>query len=51
MKDKIKDPRYPAKEWKKMEHTHTKPDGTEIDIHYWEHRATGAKHGFKFKNN
>ena len=51
MKDKIKDPRYPPKEWKKMKHVHEQPDGTKIDIHYWEHRTTGAKHGFKFKNN
>ncbi len=50
MQGKIKDSRYPEKEWKKVEHTHEKPDGTKIDIHYWENRITGARHGFKFKN-
>jgi len=51
MPDKINDPRYPKEEWKKVEHTHEKPDGTYIDIHYWEDRLTGEKHDFKFKND
>ncbi|MCX6989869.1 MAG: hypothetical protein NTX49_02210 [Chlamydiae bacterium] len=51
MQGKIKDPRYPEKEWKKVDHTHTRSDGTEIDIHYWEHRLTGEKSEFKFKND
>ncbi len=50
MKDLINDPNYPKSEWKKMIHGHKNPDGSSIEIHYWEHRETGAKHGFKFKN-
>ena len=51
MQGKIKDPRYPESEWKKVDHVHAKPDGTNIDIHYWEHRFTGEKREFKFKND
>ena len=51
MPDKIKGPKYPKEEWKKVAHTHKKSDGTVIDIHYWENRLTGEKHDFKFKNN
>ncbi len=48
MKGKIKDPRF-QKEWKKMNHIHTNPDGTNIEIHFWEHKITGKRMGFKFK--
>ena len=51
LKDKIKDPRYPKEYWAKKQHIHEKPDGTNINVHYWEHRLTGQRHGFKFKNN
>ncbi|MBS0649741.1 MAG: hypothetical protein JSR93_01140, partial [Verrucomicrobia bacterium] len=51
MPGKIRDPNYPKEEWKKMEHIHEKPDGTCVDIHYWENRLTGEKKEFKFKNN
>ncbi len=51
MPGKINDPRYPKKEWKKAEHIHKNPDGSIIDIHYWENRVSGEKHGFKFKND
>lgn len=50
MKGLIKDPRYPCNEWKKVDHVHEKPDGSKIDIHYWEHRLSGQKQEFKFKN-
>jgi RHS repeat-associated protein len=50
MGGKINDPKYPRDEWKKVEHTHKKSDGTTIDIHYWENRNTGEKKEFKFKN-
>ena len=48
---KIKDPRYPKEFWAKREYVHEKSDGTNIDIHYWENRQTGERHGFKFKND
>ena len=51
MKGKIKDPRYPEKEWKKIDHIHEKSNGSKIDIHYWENRFTGEKREFKFKND
>ena len=47
----INDPRYPTENWAKMQHTHTNNDATKINIHYWENRQTGEKHGFKFKND
>lgn len=51
MQGKIKDPRYSEKDWKKVEHIHERPDGRNIDIHYWENRLTGEKREFKFKND
>ena len=51
MQGDIKDPRYPADQWKKVQHTHTKPNKKNICIHYWEDRVTGQKHGFKFTND
>ncbi len=39
MKGKIKDPRF-QKEWKKMRYIHTNPDGTKIEIHFWEHESS-----------
>ncbi len=51
MEGKVKDPKYPAEEWKKAEHVHKRPDGKIIDIHYWINKLTGIKTGFKFKND
>jgi RHS repeat-associated protein len=56
MKDKIKDSRYPQEEWEKKAYVHRRPnDATKasegkIEIHYWENKLTGKRHGFKFKN-
>ncbi|MCB1148531.1 MAG: hypothetical protein KDK48_00060 [Chlamydiia bacterium] len=50
MKDRIGDPRYPSKDWKKRSHNHEHPDGSSSEIHWWENRHTGEKHGFKFKD-
>jgi len=50
MKEDIKDPRYPKEDWKKQEHIHYNPDGTETNIHYWENIHTSDRHGFKFKS-
>ncbi len=49
MKGKIKDPRF-QKDWKKMRYSHTNSDGSKIQIHFWEHKITGKRMGFKFKN-
>jgi hypothetical protein len=51
MKDKINDPRYPPDKWEKKQHEHINPDGTKINVHYWEEIATKERHGFKFKND
>jgi uncharacterized protein RhaS with RHS repeats len=45
----IKDPRYPEEDWAKNQHLHEGLDGKKINIHYWENRHTGERHGFKFK--
>jgi RHS repeat-associated protein len=51
LKGKIKDPNFPQAIWKKVMHTHTRLDnGTEIQIHYWEHRELMQRILFKFKN-
>ena len=55
---KIKDPKYPHQDWAKMTHNHEIPEklwclneGKEnVQIHYWQNRHTGEKHGFKFKD-
>ncbi|HEX4840345.1 MAG TPA: hypothetical protein VFU89_07895 [Rhabdochlamydiaceae bacterium] len=44
----IKDPKY-VDNWTKMQHQHVNPDGTKINIHYWQNKNTGEKTGFKFK--
>jgi hypothetical protein len=49
MAEAIKDPRYPADVWAKMQHCHETPTGPPIVIHYWENLVTGAREGFKFK--
>jgi len=49
MKLEIKDPNYPPEIWQKMHHQHTNPDGTKINIHFWENKQTGERAGFKFK--
>ena len=51
MEGKIKDPKYSKEEWKKVSHTHEKPDGKFVEVHYWENRWTGEKREFKFKND
>jgi hypothetical protein len=53
MKGEIKDPRYPQQDWKKVQHVHEPLDtkAKDINVHYWEHRQTGDRHGFKFKND
>ena len=48
---KIKDPKYPTETWSKNFYVHETPDKKQIDIHYWENRQTGERHGFKFKND
>lgn len=50
MQGRVNDRRYPSDEWAKMSHTHTNPDGSVIEVHYWRNRATGATEGFKFKD-
>lgn len=50
MENKINDPKYPKEEWRKIQHLHKKPDGNNINIHYWQNKITGTKHEFKFKN-
>ena len=50
LEDKIRDPKYPEDTWKKMQHAHPNPDGTNTTIHYWENVQTGVREGFKFKD-
>lgn len=50
MNGELKDPNYPNEEWKKCQHIHDNADGTASEIHWWEDRETGEKHGFKFKD-
>ena len=45
----IKDPRFPADIWAKMQHMHETPGGGNIVIHYWQRLADGFRTGFKFK--
>jgi len=47
----INDPRYPSETWKKCSLTHQYPDPKirRTEVHWWENRITGEKHGFKFK--
>lgn len=49
MKGNIKDSRYPNSDWKKCKHIHENSDKSKIDIHFWENKHTGERHGFKFK--
>jgi len=49
MKGKINDPRYPPSEWQKSQYKHKMSDGSEVEVHYWEHRVTGERRDFKFK--
>lgn len=46
----IQDPKYPESDWKKMKHNHAHPDGTKTEVHWWENIGTGARHGYKFKD-
>ena len=48
MNGKINDPKYPQEEWAKKQYK-MKYKNSEAVIHYWEHRITQARHGFKFK--
>jgi hypothetical protein len=50
MKGKIKDPKYPEAQWKKVETTRVRPDGSKVTTHHMEHRFSGKKEQFKFKN-
>lgn len=45
-----KDPNYPAETWTKMQHQHVNPDGSKVNIHFWENKETGERTGFKFKD-
>jgi RHS repeat-associated protein len=49
MEGKINDPEYPEDTWAKMQHLHENPDGTKIEIHYWENLENEIREGFKFK--
>ena len=49
MEGQIKDPNFPETVWGKMQHTHTRPDGLNITIHYWKNLQTGESMGHKFK--
>ena len=49
MEGRIKDPARPESEWGKMRHNHKSPDGSNIEVHFWENLATGAREGFKIK--
>jgi RHS repeat-associated protein len=51
LKDKIKDPKYPKEIWEKKQHLHEDSNGKNINIHYWENRASKERKGFKFKND
>jgi len=50
MQGSIKDPKFPADTWAKMQHTHTTPEGQNIVIHYWQRLVDGLRTGFKFKD-
>ncbi len=45
----LKDPKYNDGNWCKKQYIHVNPDGTKINIHYFENLLTGAREGFKFK--
>jgi len=49
MSGKIKDPRFPADQWEKMQHVHQSPNGSKVVIHYWQRIADAFRTGFKFK--
>ena len=46
----IKDPAYPKADWAKKQYEHKSLEGQKINIHYWENRHNGERHGFKFKD-
>lgn len=48
MEGRISDPN-PEDVGVKMQHLHENPDGTKMEIHYWENLETGFREGFKFK--
>ena len=50
MKGGIKDPRFPADTWAKMQHVHKTSEGQNIVIHYWKRLKDGFNSGFKFKD-
>jgi len=50
LEGKIDDPRYQEDKWKKQQHIHKHPDGTQTNLHYWENIQTGERNGFKFKD-
>jgi len=50
MEGAIRDPRFPADTWAKMQHVHTTFAGEDIVIHYWQRLIDGFRTGFKYKN-
>ncbi|MFH0727105.1 MAG: RHS repeat-associated core domain-containing protein [Pseudomonadota bacterium] len=50
MQGGIKDPRFPADTWAKMQHVHKTPEGQNTVIHYWQRLKDGFSTGFKFKD-
>lgn len=50
MQGNIKDTRFPADTWSKMQYVHTTPDDQSIVIHYWQRVTDGFRTGFKFKD-
>lgn len=49
MEGKINDPK--RLDYHKMQFLHKTPNNKTIEVHYWEHKVTGLRDGFKFKNN
>jgi hypothetical protein len=49
MQGTIKDPKFPAESWAKMQHVHQTSEGQNIVIHYWKRLKDGFRTGFKFK--
>jgi len=49
MEWKLKDPRYPEPQWKKMEYVHESLQGKKTTIHYGERAQKLQRHSYKFK--
>lgn len=50
MQEAIKDPKFPADTWAKMQHVRETTEGQNIVIHYWQRLKDGFRTGFKFKD-